>query len=171
MRYAKPINKDSLLAGIPEPRVTYLFLGTALAPFGSKLIIEGEFPHCRFFTIQISPPLNGLEYYAQRQFGTAEVSMVDADIDPLPGHTNPFRVGANRNAINRSYHVEFDLCTGDPVSLNGTAHVYPYRSNSNVRKGAMMVYQGPLGYKTIVGTALPTEQQGDWNLGALWIRI
>ena len=134
-------------------------------------MIEGEFPHCRFFSIQISPPLNGVEYYAQRQFGTAEISIVDADIDPLPGHTNPFRVGANRNAPHRSYHVEFDLCTGDPVSLNGTAHIYPYRSNSNNRKGAMMVYQGPLGFKTIVGTALPTEQQGNWNLGALWIRI
>jgi hypothetical protein len=171
VRYAKPINKDSLLAGIPEPRVTYLFLGTALAPFGSKLVVEGQFPHCRFFTIQCSPPLNGKEYYAQRQFGTAEVAMVDADIDPLPGHTNPFRVGANRNATNRSYHVEFDLCTGDPVALNGTAHIFPYRSNSNIRKGAMMTYQGPLGFKTLAGTALPVEQQGNWNLGALWIRI
>ena len=30
VRFAKPINKDSLLAGIPEPRVTYLFLGNCL---------------------------------------------------------------------------------------------------------------------------------------------
>jgi hypothetical protein len=73
IRLAKPINKDSLYAGIPDPKVTYLFLGTALAPFGSKLVIEGEFPHCRFFSIQATPPLNGKEYYAQRQFGTAEV--------------------------------------------------------------------------------------------------
>ncbi len=171
VRYAKPINHDSLLGGIPDPKVTYLFLGSALAPFGSKLIIEGEFPHCRFFSIQVTPPLNGKEYYAQRQFGTAEVGWADADIEPNAGSINPFRVGANRNATNRSYKVEVDLTTGDPVTLNDTAFQYPYRENTNNRKGAMMVYQGPLGHQTVIGTALPANQQGDWNLGAVWIRI
>jgi hypothetical protein len=169
VRYAKPIDKDSLYAGIPDPRVTYLFLGTCLAPFGSKLVVEGEFPHCRFFSIQASPPLNGKEYYAQRVYGTAEVSIADVDIEPLPGNTNPFRVGADRNAPNRRYRVTFDLATGDPTALNDGAHSYPYRKQSSNRKAAMLTYQGPLGYKTIAGTALPTP--GDWNLGALWIRI
>ena len=168
IRKAKPINKDSLYAGIPDPRVTYLFLGTALAPFGSKLVIEGEFPHCRFFSIQASPPLNGKEYYSQRQFGPAEVSIVDADIEPLPGHTNPFRPGADRTAENRSYRVTFDLTAGDPVALNDTAFRHPYRYHTNNRKAAMLVYQGPLGYQTIAGTPLPV--QGDWNLGCIWIR-
>jgi hypothetical protein len=168
-RYAKPINKDSLYTGIPDPKVTYLFLGTCLAPFGSKLVIEGEFPHCRFFSIQASPPLNGVEYYAQRVFGTAEVSIADADIEPLPGNTNPFRVGASRNAANRKYRVEFDLKTGNPTALNNGAHSYPYRSTSNTLSAAMLTYQGPLGYKNLAGFDLPV--QGDWNLGALWIRI
>jgi hypothetical protein len=35
----------------------------------------------------------------------------------------------------------------------------------------MLVYQGPLGHKTLLGTPLPLNQQGDWNLGAIWIRI
>ncbi|MEY3243376.1 MAG: hypothetical protein RIR11_4815 [Bacteroidota bacterium] len=169
VRYAKPINKDSLLAGIPDPRVTYLFLGTALAPFGSKVVIEGEFPHCRFFSIQATPPLNGKEYYSQRQFGTAEVSFADSDIEPLPGHTNPFRSGANRNATNRKYRVELDLTTGDPTTLNEGGHDFPYLKNNNNRKAGMMVYQGPLGHKTVAGTPLPTP--GDWNLGCIWIRI
>ena len=169
VRYARPINKDSLLTGIPDPKVTYLFLGTALAPFGSKMVIEGEFPHCRFFSVQVSPPLNGKEYYAQRVFGTAEVSIADADIEPMPGSTNPFRVGANRNAANRKYRLEFDLTTGNPTTLNNGAHDYPYRQNSNSRKAGMIVYQGPLGHKTVVGT--PILNGGDWNLGAVWIRI
>lgn len=169
VRYAKPLHKDSLYAGIPDPKITYLFLGTALAPFGSKLVLEGEFPHCRFFSIQITPPLNGSEYYAQRQFGAAEVALVDADIEPLPGHVNPFRVGADRTATQRSYHVEFNLTAGDPTALNPQAHVYPYRENTNTRNGAMLVYQGPLGHKTIAGT--PLDVPGDWNLGALWVRI
>lgn len=170
-RFAKPIDLDSLYAGIPDPNVTYLFLGTALAPFGSKMIIEGEFPHARFFSIQVTPPLNGTEYYAQRQFGTAEVGWADVDIDPLPGHTNPFRIGADRNATDRGYRVEVDLTTGDPVALNGDAHVWPYRQQGNTRKGAMLVYQGPLGFKTVAQTPLPAAQQGPWNLGAVWIRI
>ncbi|MCU0416530.1 MAG: discoidin domain-containing protein [Cytophagaceae bacterium] len=169
-RFAKPINKDSLYAGIPDPKITYLLLGTSLAPFGSKLIIEGEFPHCRFFSIQVTPPLNGSEYYAQRQFGSAEVSLVDADIQPLPGHTNPFRVGANRNATNRKYKVEVDLTTGNPTTLNGTAHTYPYRTNNSI-KGALLTYQGPLGFQYITGNALPDSLQGPWDLGNVWIRI
>jgi hypothetical protein len=168
-RYAKPIDKDSLYAGIPDPRVTYLFLGTCLAPFGSKLVIEGEFPHCRFFSIQASPPINGKEYYSQRVYGPAEVGFADSDIEPLPGNVNPFRPGANRNASNRKYRVEFDLRTGDPVALNAGAHTYPYRSKTNSRAAAMLTFQGPLGHKSIAGTDLPIE--GDWNLGALWIRI
>lgn len=169
IRYSKPINLDSVYNGLPDPNVTYLYLGTPLAPFGSKLVIEGEFPHARFFTMQIAPPLNGVEYYAQRTFGTAEIGFVDADIEPLPGNVNPFRVGANRNATNRKYRVEFDLAIGDPVSLNGNAHKNPYRQQSNKRTGAMMVYQGPLGKKTILNT--PIEGGGDWDLGALWVRI
>jgi hypothetical protein len=169
VRFARPINKDSLLAGIPDPKITYLYLGTPLAPFGSKLVMEGEFPHCRFFSVQITPPLNGLEYYAQRQFGAAEVALVDADIEPISGHTNPFRLGANRNATNRKFRIEFNLATGDPTDLNPEAHTYPFRKNTNTRTGSMLVNQGPLGYKTIAGTPLPV--QGDWDLGALWVRI
>lgn len=169
VRYARPINKDSLLGGIPDPKVTYLFLGTALAPFGSKMIVEGEFPHCRFFSVQVSPPLNGKEYYSQRQFGTAEISIADVDIEPQPGSTNPFRAGADRTATQRKYRLEFDLVTGDPTALNNGAHEYPYRKNTNTRKAGMIVYQGPLGHKTIAGTALANP--GDWNLGCLWLRI
>jgi hypothetical protein len=167
-RLAKPLKKDSLLTGIPDPKITYLYLGTALAPFGSKMVVEGSFPHCRFFSMQISPPLNGKEYYSQRQFGTAEAGIVDADIEPLPGNSNPFVFGANRNAANRKYRMEFDLTTGDPTTLNDTAHIFPYRQKTNTRKGAMLVYQGPLGFKTVAGTPLPVP--GKWDLGCLWIR-
>ena len=172
VRYAKPINKDSLYAGIPDPKITYLLLGTALFPFGSKLVSEGEFPHSRFFPIQITPPLNGKEYYVQRQFGTAEVSLVDADIVLLDNkHTNPFVVGANRNATNRSYKVEFDLTTGDPTTLIILDTIYPYRENTTNRKGALITYQGSLGFKTLTNTPLPAAQRGMWDFGNVCIRI
>ena len=167
-RFRQPIDRQNLLAGVPDPNITYLFLGTAFAPFGHKLVIEGEFPHARFFSVQVTPPLDGKSYYAGREFGGAEVSIVDADIEPLPGHTNPYRAGADRNAEDRSYRLEIDLATGDPNTLNPD-FAFPYRNEDNTLAGAMLVYQGPLGFKTIAGT--PLANPGPWNLGALWLRI
>ena len=168
-RYAKPVNFDSVYNGQPDPHVTYYVGASPLAPFGSKLVIEGEFPHARFFSIQVSPPLNGKEYYAQGVFGSAEVSIVDADIDPLPGNENPFRVGANRNAVNRKYRVEYDLKIGDPVALNGQAHIPLYRGPGNKRAGGLIVYQGPLGlHEAFTDKQLPYPRL--YNFGAIWAR-
>ncbi|UYZ61519.1 discoidin domain-containing protein [Hymenobacter weizhouensis] len=167
-RYAKPVNLDSTYNGNPDPHVTYYLLATSLAPMGSKLVIEGEFPYARFFSLQVTPPLNGKEYYSG-VFGTTEVSIVDADIEPLPGNVNPYRAGANRRAKNRKYRMEFDLQTGDPVSLNDKAHIPLYRQKSNRRTAAMMVYQGPYGFKNFLG--LPVANPGKWNLGNVWVRI
>ncbi len=169
-RKAKPIVFDSIYNGLPDPHVTYLFLGTPLAPFGSKLVIEGEFPHARFFSIQVTPPLNGKEYYAGRVFGTAEVSFVDADINPLPGNLNPFRPNADRNSPNRKFRVEYNLDIGDPVALNNNAHKPLYVERGNIRSAGLIVYQGPWGLKNgFLGT--PTIGGGEWDLGAVWIRI
>ncbi len=60
---------DSAYGGVPDPHVTYLLLGASYVPFGSKLIIEGEFPYCRFFSVQVSPPFNGKEYCPLRGIG------------------------------------------------------------------------------------------------------
>jgi F5/8 type C domain/Secretion system C-terminal sorting domain len=167
-RYAKPVNWDSTLAGQPDPNATYYIGASPLAPFGSKLVIEGEFPYARFFSIQVTPPLNGKEYYAH-PFGSAEVGIVDVDINPLPGHVNPFRVGADRMATNRKYRVEYNLAAGDPVALNGQAHVPLYRANGNVRTGALIVYRGPLGRKDAF-TGDPIANPSRFNYGAIWIR-
>jgi hypothetical protein len=167
-RYAKPVNWDSTLAGQPDPNGTYYIGASPLAPFGSKLIIEGEFPHARFFSIQVTPPLNAEQYYAH-PFGAAEVGIVDADINPLPGHVNPFRVGADRNATSRKYRVEYNLAIGDPVALNGRAHIPLYRANGNVRAGALIVYRGPMGQKDPF-TGAPIATASRFNYGAVWVR-
>lgn len=159
-REAQTINADKVLGGVPDPHVTYLKLGTSLAPFGSKLIIEGDFPYSRFFNIQISPPLDGKVYYYNRNLGAAEVAIVDADIMPLPGNTNPFLPGADRTAPNRKYQVSFDLAIGDPVTLN-PSNVFPYRGPGNRRVGGLIVAQGPWGEK---------YGKGPWNQGEIWVR-
>jgi F5/8 type C domain len=170
-RLSRPIDLGACLSGIPDPHVTYLLFGPGLAPFGSKVIIEGEFPHCRFFSIQVTPPVDGKNYIATRYFGGAEVSFVDADINPLPGHENPFRVGANRNAANRKYRVELEMAKGDQVILNKTAFQPLYRAQGNTRVGSLLVYQGPWGEKNFFLQPKPPQEAGKWNLGNLWIRI
>ncbi|MEM9986778.1 MAG: hypothetical protein AAF804_16925, partial [Bacteroidota bacterium] len=168
-RFAKPINTDSIYNSLPDPNVTYLLLGPALATFGSKLHVEGEFPNCRFFSLQITPPLSGKEYNYNRAFGGAEVSIADVDIDPLPGHTNPFRVGSDRQAVNRSYHVTFHLALGDPVALSNGNFAPPFRYPGNERFGGMLQHQGHWGVEG--GFDGLTPANGEWDLGVLWVRI
>lgn len=164
-RVAEQIDLKALHGYFPDPHATYLVLPTLFAPFGSKVIIEGEFPHSRFFDIQITPSFLPEAYHCG-YIGVGEVPIVDADIDPLPGNVNPFRVGANRRATNRSYRVTFDLAMGNPVDLNPQAFKPPmFRGPGNHRVGGAILYQGPWGEDKKVGLGL-----GVWDIGNIWIR-
>ena len=77
-----------------DPHATYLILPSLFAPFGTKAVITGEFPHARFFDVQASPTFDPYGYYVDNGLGIAEVPLVDADIKPDRGSVNPFRVGA-----------------------------------------------------------------------------
>lgn len=115
----------------PDPSGTYLRI-IFIAPLNSKLLIEGDFPHCRFMDYQIILPLDPLH----PQEAMCEVPLVDVDIEPDPGHVNPFRVAAERNAQRRHYHIEFELKAGNAVKLNPQAMIPPkYRSPGNTRVG------------------------------------
>jgi F5/8 type C domain len=168
-RIAREVNFDSIRIGIPDPNVTYLLFGPSLAPFGHTMIVEGEYPHARFFSAQISPSLDGVVYMPQRIYGAAEVSIADADIPPLPGNVNPYLPGANRNAPNRKYRMTFPLAIGDPVALNGNAFKPLYRGAGNGRVGGLITYQGAWGFVDIAGNDIPGG--GEWNVGNFWIRI
>ena len=161
VRAAKPIHPDSVVSGVTDPHVTYLYLGAAYAPFGTKVVLEGEFPYCRFFSVQVSPPFDGKSYYHKIVIGTAEVSIADIDILPLPGNTNPFRVGAARGATQRKYRLEIDLRSGDALALNPDFKP-PYQTPTGKLTGAFIVNQGPW-YKKFQG-------KGYWNTGSVWIR-
>ena len=172
VREAKPIDLGAVLNGLPDSNVTYLFLKVPYAPSGHRLVVEGEFPHARFFSWQITPPQDGIGYYPSRHFGSAEVPMTDADIEPLSGHTNPFRVGANRRAEKRGYRAVFELRNGDPVALNPMFKP-PYRArpgDGNTRVGSLLIHQGPWGKTGPFGIRISTST-GEWEMGALWGRI
>lgn len=143
----------------PDPHCTYLLL-PLIAPLGSKLVIEGEFPYARFMEFQIPIPYDP-RFPAFSAAGVMEVPLVDVDIEPEPGHVNPFRVGANRHATKRRYRVEFLLTEGDPVTLNeqvapGSMKDRPvaFRGKGNLRVGGAFVEAGAYGKGAILPALL-----------------
>jgi len=164
----RPAEKLDQARGIrgsfPDPNVTYL-VGSMYAPFGSKVLIEGQFPHARFFDIQASPPFWPENYRYGQVFGVPEIPIVDVDINPEPGHTNPFRVGADRRAEKRRYAVTFNLTTGDPTVLEPAFQPPNYRAPGNTRVAGGIQYQGPWGAGKEGG-----HGRGIWDLGSLWMR-
>ncbi len=133
-----------LMRAYAEPHVTYLRV-VFVAPFGSDLIVEGDFPHARFMDFQIQQPFDP-RHPVTSNLGQNEVPLVDVDIEPDPGHTNPFRTGADRNASLRHYHATFDLEMGNASDLNPQAMRAPeFRAPGNRRVGGPMATSGPTG--------------------------
>lgn len=168
IREAEEINFNGLRGSFPDPHCTYLVLPTLFAPFGSKIIIDGNFPHCRFFDVQITPSFHPEAYHYNGAVGVGEVPLVDADIAPLPGSVNPFRIGANRSAKNRRYRVTYEMAIGNPAELNPVAFRPPYyRQRGNTRKGGAILYQGAWGE----AASRPWGHgRGLWDVGQIWIR-
>lgn len=164
VRPAHKINFSKLYGSFPDPHATYLLAPVLYAPFGAKLHISGEYPYSRFFGIQVSPPFDPREYRYDKWAGKGEVSIVDADIVPLQGHTNPFTLGANRLANKRSYEVVYEMAMGDPTKLN-PSHRPNHRGKGNFRYGGAIQVQGPWGLNKQSG-----HGRGVWDFGDVWIR-
>ncbi len=167
IREAAPVNSQALHGSFPDPHCTYLVLPFLYAPFGTKVVLEGEFPHCRFFDIQVTPSFQPENIHYAGWAGVGEIPLVDVDIQPLPGHTNPFRVGANRNAPKRGYKVTIPLAIGDPVKLNPAFRPPDYRAPGNERVGGALLYQGPWGDPKSKPWG---HGRGKWDIGNLWLR-
>lgn len=165
IRAARPISRAGFVGFFPDPNVTYLVIPALYVPFGSRVVIEGEFPHARFFDVQVTPSFQPELYHYDGGVGVAEVPLVDADIDPLPGHANPFRVGADRNKQRRSYRVELEMAIGDPVELNAAFRPPYFRAAGNRRIGSGLQYQGAWGAPGSNG-----HRRGVWDTGQLWLR-
>jgi hypothetical protein len=137
----------------PDPHATYLKL-LFIAPFGSKLLIEGDFPHCRFMDYQILEPFDPY-HPVTGNMGVCEVPLVDVDIEPDPGNTNPFRLGADRISEKRHYHITFELEIGNAVDLNPDVMAPPgYRAPGNTRVGSPFGFSGPWGNNVLVPSVL-----------------
>ncbi len=148
-----PEFKKLYMLGV-DPHVTYAKL-IFVAPIGAKLLVEGDFPHARYMSYEILPPFDPKHPASGTMGETPEVLLVDADIEPDPGNTNPFRVGADRTASKRHYHVAFDLGLGNAVALNQEAMKSPvYRAPGNSRAGAPFGFAGPWGNNVLTPSVL-----------------
>jgi hypothetical protein len=132
--------------------VTYLKL-LYIAPFDSQLLVEGEFPYCRFMDYQITEPFDP-RFPVTTNSGVMEVPIVDVDIEPDPGSINPFRLGGDRNAKNRDYSLVFDLSRGNSVDLNPVMQNKYFRAPGNTRVGGPFRSTGPTGDGVIIPSTL-----------------
>lgn len=172
IRQAQPVNFKALQGAFPDPNATYLVLGSFLAPFNTKVVMEGEFPHSRFFDVQLTPPFDPTVYVYEGGAGAGEVPIVDADIEPLPGNINPFRVGANRNDPNRKYRLTWSLVAGHGPFLEPAYRPPYYRAPGNHRYASAIQYQGPWGDQKWIKKD-PSEAGhglGVWQPGYFWVR-
>jgi len=134
---------DKLYLSNVATHVTYLKL-LFIAPFDSQLLFEGDFPHCRFMDYQILEPFDP-EFPVTGNRGQMEIPIVDVDIEPDPGHVNPFRTGADRGAERRHYHLTFELKAGNAVELNPVMQSPHFRAPGNTRVGGPFGSSGPYG--------------------------
>jgi|GEM_PF-124880 len=121
--------------GEPPDNTYYLWRFDKPLPEGTKILIEGDFPHARMMSFQVTAPWSGKALVSSDGTGLPEIHLLDEDIVPDPGNVNPFLPGADRTAQKRHFHIAFELRDGDPAKLNGAAAVPPYRAPGNLRIG------------------------------------
>jgi hypothetical protein len=164
VRPAHPINFNALYGSFPDPNCTYLVAPVMYAPFGATLFMEGEFPYCRFFSVQVSPSFDATEYRYDKWSGKGEVGIVDSDIKPNIGSANPFLPNAERLNPNRKYTLSFEMAVGNPSTLN-PMHKFPYRTTTNKMYVSGIQYQGPWANNKKSG-----HTRGYFDFGDVWIR-
>jgi hypothetical protein len=123
----------------PDKRPTYLF-GEMNIPAGAELTVNGWFPHVRFFNFSIY-------LYERNTFVNASGGSIDGyDIEPDPGSTNPYRVGADRNAKQRNFTIRI-IAKDAPANLADRAKNTVYLGNANQTIfGGFRMYVSDKGY-------------------------
>ena len=125
--------KEDHAKGEPPGNTYYLWRSDKPLPIGTKLLLEGDFPHCRMFDIQGCPPYDPKMPAMGDGSGIPEIPLLDEDIIPDPGSMNPFLPGADRQIKNRHFHITLEVKDGNPYELNQKSIVPPYRSPGNLR--------------------------------------
>ena len=95
LEYPRPIQNPNLW---PDMQSTY-FIGRLALPEGASLTLSYTYPRARYFQFAL--------YKAERgTFVSIGEDLSGQQIEPDPGSTNPFRVGANRLTARRSFTLQ-----------------------------------------------------------------
>ncbi len=92
LEYPRPIQNPNLW---PDMQSTY-FIGRLAMPAGASLTLNYSFPHARYFQFALYKQEHGT-------FVSIGEDLSGPQIEPDPGSTNPFRVGADRLAEKRDF--------------------------------------------------------------------
>jgi len=104
--------------------------------------LHGEFPHARYFSYTI---------YDSNE-GTDLAAFLDQEIQPDPGSINPFKVGVDRNAKNRSYTL---WLVKDGVSPPNEANSMIIPPDVEILVLGMRVYRPDRGADPLGNVSLP----------------
>lgn len=106
LEYPRPIQNPNLW---PDMQSTY-FIGRLAMPAGSSLTLNYTYPHARYFQFALYKEEGGT-------FVSTGEALSGKGIEPNPGSTNPFRVGANRLAEKRDFTLRI-LAENTPGNPN-----------------------------------------------------
>ncbi|MGH7180232.1 MAG: DUF1254 domain-containing protein, partial [Tepidisphaeraceae bacterium] len=104
LEYPRPVQNPNLW---PDMQSTYL-IGRIALPAGSTLTLNYAFPHTRYFQFALYKSEDGT-------FVSIGEAIDGRAIEPDPGSTNPFRVGANRLAEPRNFTLSI-VATDPPAN-------------------------------------------------------
>ncbi len=128
LEYPKPIQNPNLW---PDTQSTY-FIGRMAMPAGSSLTLHFTYPHARYFQFAL--------YKWEHNTFVATDAIAGPEIEPDPGSTNPFRVGANRLAERRDFTLRI-LADAAPTDPNQRARntVYAGKGVGEI-EGVIRIY-------------------------------
>ncbi|MFL6172682.1 MAG: hypothetical protein ACJ716_07285 [Marmoricola sp.] len=111
------------------PDLATRYLGAAVpVPPGGSIEVTGDFPHARYMSLQT--------YSLALQTAS---NLRDDQIAPDPGSTNPFVVGADRNATRRHYTVR--IVSGNAPLQGGPANTLYNNSSDGTKYGIALAYR------------------------------
>jgi hypothetical protein len=122
LEYPKPVQNPNLW---PDMQSTYL-IGTLALPAGAALQLNYTYPHTRYFSFALYKEENNT-------FVSIGQNLTGPQIEPDPGSTNPFRVGADRLAEKRNFTLR--IVAEEPPAdkaRRGTNTLFVGRSGGNL---------------------------------------
>ena len=139
-----PASADPYINIAYPDAATFYWAAVFTMPPGSKLSLEGQFPHARYMSL-----------ISYDEAGRPIESVADYLIKPKPGSTNPFLQGADRNAAQREYALGVVDGRPDPSQKTGMNLVGEHRDVINTPK------YGPPGQQVILYRIYVTDKGTD----------